>query len=283
MQHLHLSYSFVCPFIVCLLQTLFCLVSSQLLSLMLEGVLEWQGLYLKVNWKRCCHFLGDIFPFIFFFFFCLFPLRNSRQGTKAKEINLKTWDWKGRNKTVFRGWHDFVGRTLWGIPPNGLWNEFSKVSKYRNNMQNSGVFYMQATVQNETFKNSTHNGVKNTIKDLGTSLTKGVQGLYTENTDTQHGWEGLRWATCRGAPWPWMGEPGSLQGHFSPDQHEESRRACESPGRLLCRQGRAASNVYTKMQPSVSPPPRAFCVLSDGALWAEGLDSRAVWFIRLFL
>lgn len=54
-------------------------------------------------------------------------------------------------------------------------------------MQNTGVFYMQATVQNETFKNSTHNGVKNTIKDLGTSLTKGVQGLYTENTDTQHG------------------------------------------------------------------------------------------------
>ena len=54
-------------------------------------------------------------------------------------------------------------------------------------MRNSVVFYIQATVQNETFKNSTHNGIKNTIKDLGTSLTKGVQGLYTENVGTQHG------------------------------------------------------------------------------------------------
>ena len=53
-------------------------------------------------------------------------------------------------------------------------------------MRNSVVFYIQATVQNETFKNSTHNGIKNTIKDLGTSLKKACKActlkMWAHNT-----------------------------------------------------------------------------------------------------
>ena len=50
----------------------------------------------------------------------------------------------------------------------------------------SYFIHKQQTVQNENFKNSARNGMKNTIKDVGISLTKGVQDLYTENMGAQH-------------------------------------------------------------------------------------------------
>lgn len=34
--------------------------------------------------------------------------------------------------------------------------------------------------------------MKNTIKDVRISLTKGVQDLYTENMGAQHSWEELK-------------------------------------------------------------------------------------------
>lgn len=262
---MHLAYSFASvPFIVCVLQSLLCRVSSQLLSLTLEGPPEWQGLYLKVNWKRLCHFLGDIFPFIFFFFLSFFHWGIQVRALRQKDEIKNHQTGKEKNKTVFRGWHDFVGRKLFRNSPKWatewVWQGCKIQKQYA---KRSHILY-------------TSNRPGRTFKIpliVAQKYSQRFGGKFNKRRARLVHWNCGYTTRLRGAADEPSGDVHGLEnqdhcGGTSPQISMKSQRRrlrTENPGRLLCRQGRADSKAYIKMRASVSPPLRAFCVPSDDA------------------